>query len=550
MPIHSKFNKRLSQITKFSIAFLSIFYTYWFCWNYIAQENYLYYFDFGIHYAEYIRVHDLLIKTGIFPTLANVLNSIRTEDYNLLSALLLSPFSIISTSRWSYIFATITLFYVPSYILYFKIIKLFTPKLNPLLFLSLSSILTFSPTLITPILRNESSIDGTIFILLILYITIKHLCTKKNFEKNHKLHIYFTLGILLSIPPLLHRWYLFFTASFLIVFIILDIYIIFSAPQKNIVKKLLITFGNQSLLALTTVISFISISQNLWKKFIFADYQKLYSNFKIHNNPILSINEIMSKIGYVIIIILIFYLLNLYSSKQRRVSLLLFTLVTVTISLFLKLQDFNVHHYYLIIYPILLIIGIGTSVNYKKNPIIALILIPLLFLNLYVATNINIRRLIISTMFSQQYSSPINYSETNNINHILDNLKILKPNSVYIASFSEYFNSSGILNYCCYFNKTYESLCPHITQSIFYLSDSLPDNFRAADYILVLNDNTIDPLRSPSRLLKEFIYKHPNNYQYQKTFILSQQASVSLFHTVTQAQQTDFDTLYSTWSRP
>lgn len=498
---------------------ISIFYFlayFIYLYSFISREYYIYSFDFGIHYAEFIQVHDSLLLRGFLPTCQLVLDSIRNLDYNLLSVFILSPFSFLSTSRLSFLLAITLTYLLPSYWLFLKVISLFVAKASVLFHFIITSLFFLSPNLILPILRNQSSIGALIPILIIYYLFFHQLLKHTLNFKTIPL-----LALLIIFPPLLHRWYLPFSLSFLVIAPIFS-YFVFPNRRQSLLYYLF--------LFLATIFIFLLISGNLWQKFFLVDYSKLYQYYHHGLDYFASLSFTFSQIGYPLTFLFLFSSFSLFRhSLLKYPSLFLFLNFSLSLALFLRIQNMGLHHYYLIIIPLIINISLWLStlkLNLLPYPIVIFMLI---FSNFFLST---------------LDKKPISFSETSTTLEIISDLQKLNPQLVYILSNEIWLNALSTKNYVCYFNQTYLSLCPHIAEVSYFASiDSFTPTFTGSDYFL-LNSRALAQDSDPAiKNLGLFIIKHPQYYQIQKIYHPNHTNTITLYHLLKYPNPREFELL-------
>lgn len=493
-----------------SLTFITIFTLY-----FSLHENYIYNFDYGQHYVEFIKVNRLLHQQGLISTFRQVLDSVRQDDYNLLSAFILSPFSFINTSRQLYLISILITYYLPSYWLFIKLILLFKPKLKRFQYLIISCLFILSPVLLQPILRNESSIDATFLIELILYLYFKYFFT--SLKKYSFKHI-FLISLSLALLPLFHRWYLPFSLSFLL------LNLFFSLFYKN---KL-----NSILIILCTITLFLIISGNLWKLFFLVDYSTLYHSYKVGTNFWLSLNLTFSYLSY--FLVTLFFISSIFLLKNNfYFSKILFLILqfSLCLGLFLHIQDMNIHHYYLIIIPLLLVISLAIC-NFRSFFFLCLLLL-LITSNFIYSTshgqNFNLPYRL--SFFSSADLTPWNFpNETKITLQIISELSQIHPQSVYTISSQYLFNASALIYASCYYYPQYYSLCPNIGDSSYIATiDGFPYNFPTSDYILLYSSFSQNPLDPALSNLINFISTHPQNYTFIKAYPFTNSDTIKLY---------------------
>lgn len=524
-----------------SIDFILALYLYTFF--FISRENYIYFYDFGQHYTEFIEVHDLIHQNGFIFTLNKVISTIRTSDYNLLSAFILSPFSFISTSRLCYLYAIITIFYLPAYGLFLKIIKTIKKNLDPVQHFLITSLFFLSPTLLTPILRNESSIDAIVIILLILYLFLRQFI-----NKSLNFYTILPLAFLIVLPPLLHRWYLPFSLSILILSPIFSIF--YFKPRSK-------TIYYYFFLIIFSVILFLLISQDLWKRFFLVNYFVLYHPYQLGSNLFVSITQTFSKIGYSVIILFFISIFSLLrKSPFRYFYLYLLGIFFVDIVLFHRIQSMNVHHYYLIIMPIIIFISLWIATTKFSSFFYPLtIFIVILYNFIYPSVAYYSKTKPSTLLFSTQDASPWNFSQTDTALKIISDLSIVKPKLIYVTFIEAWFNSTSLRYYTCYFNQTYLSLCPHIADTSYSSTkNNFPDSFLQSDFFLLYKSPRIHDPDPINDFLQLFIIQHPEYYQAKKKYILPytnpDENSVTLYQLIKTPTQSEYNQLIESVQQP
>lgn len=520
------------DLPKILISVIFILAVYLYTYLFISRENYIYFYDFGLHYIEFIEISDLLHQSGLLSTLNKVLVTIRTSDYNLLSAFLLSPFSLISTSRLCYLYAIITTFYLPAYWLFLKIIKIINNNSTPLQHFLITSIFFLSPTLLIPILRNESSIDGIFPILLTLYIFLRQFV-----NKTLNFYTILPLAFLIILPPLLHRWYLPFSLSVLILSPVFSIFY-FQSRSKTIYYYFF--------LSILSVILFLLISQNLWRHFFLVDYVVLYHKYQLGSNLFVSIAQTFSKIGYSVIILFFISAVSLFKKPHLRFfTLYLLGIFFVDIVLFHRIQSMTVHHFYLIIMPIIILISLWISTTKFPSFLHSLTIFIIILYN-FIYPSIQYHPKSKPTIFfSTQDTSPWNFPQTDTVLQIISDLSVIKPKSIMVLITEGWLNNVSLLYYTCYFNQNYLPLCPHIAKPFFsYAQFTYPESFIQSDYFLIYQSSYSYKLDPANNLLKLFILQHPEYYQVRKEYFLPYSNTITLYQLTNTPSDKEFNSLH------
>jgi hypothetical protein len=520
-------------LIKPAISVVLIFLVYIFTLHFVSHENCIYSWDYGEKYDDFIILNNWLKNNSVHYIKNQIFQSIQECDYNYLSALILSPFSFISTSRTWYLIAILTIYFIPGYILFMQLVKVFNCSLNYIQHTAISILYLFSTSLLTPILLGQSSIDGLIIINLIFLILFKKIKQNSNYF-NDKVRFLFLLfiSICLALLPILHRWYLFFSLIFIAIFLFQNIYIFYKKKKKSI-KNLINLIINQAILIILTSAIFVSISGNLWKRFFLVDYSKIYSSFRIYNNIFLSVNHIFIKIGYIIIFL---FLLSVYFQIiKKNLSLVIFFSIQflLTMLCFLRIQNFAVQHYYLIIIPILFIISLNVALtkSYWFSYLIILITI-INFLNVYViplpiaSKTIILPQLLVRPQIDENIET---------VKSMMDDFLVYYQNQstgkFYVASSSFDINNSMLLNEACYYEAKYLPLCNKIADpSLIIKRDKFPKDFPKSEYVLLLNPETdYDPAITN---IKDFVITNKYYYRYIKSYALKNGTKIELYYKI------------------
>lgn len=398
---------------------------------FISRENYVLSWGFADRYAEFIQVNHSLKLSGLLPTVKLVIASIQSSDYNLLTAFIISlPGLLFGTSRIVYVLTIITFLYLPAFFLYLKVVDAFNHRYNFLQFLNLNLVFLLSPIILTPIVRNQPSVIGLIPIIFIL----------ATYRRRH----FLILSLLVSLLPLLNRWYLFFSLNFILY------YSIFSIHHRR--------FSNLFIIPLSIAL-FLLFSGSLWQKFFLVNYHQTYSFFRFSGDIFKAVFSTFSQLNFVLV--LSFFLFSI--SKKRY---FIFAIFISLILEFLYIQDFNLQHYYLLIVPILF----SSAGIIKKIRLWPLQVFFLLF-----------------TIFNFKVTPIIDPIGTVTFNQIVSDLQQLPSNAkVYVVSNSRPINASAFENYACYFHPS--SLCSQILPVSYIMArDGFPASFSEANYFLLLD---------------------------------------------------------------
>lgn len=464
-------NYTLSRSLTTLLLLLSL---YLFIINFVSRENYVLSWGFADRYAEFIQVNRSLKSSGIFSTVKLVFNSIQQSDYNFLTAFILSPSGLIfGTSRLVYILTVITFLFLPAFLLYLQTVDAFNPRYTFFQFLNLNLVFLLSPIILIPIIRNQPSVIGLIPIILIL----------STYRRRH----FLVLSLLISLLPLLNRWYLFFSLNFIVY------YSLFSVYHRR--------FSNLLIIPLSATL-FLLFSGPLWQKFFLVNYHQAYSFFRFSGDIFKAIFSTFSQLNF--ILVLSFFLFFL--SKRKYFLICIFVSLILE---FLYIQDFNLQHYYLLIVPILFASAGIIKENRSR-------LVQVIFL-LFIVANFQVKPII----------DPI--GTTTFIQIVSDLQQLPSSAKIYVVSNSRPINASAFENYTCYFHPS--SLCPQILPVSYIMTrDGFPASFSEASYFLLLDPETnSDPAITDVRSL---VIQQPSTFKPIKEYPLYPSQTVKLYQKI------------------
>lgn len=483
-------NEKGKKNTIFLIFFLLLtiivlFYLFSYVINFVKVEEYIYFWDYVAYWNKYIYLSSV-IKNGVSFFIKTVVSSITLEDYNFLPVLFLQIVGFFSVSRLSYILAIFTLYFVPIsflnlFFLYFYKTDNNHKKWNYVVVMSIFTNFVLSPVLIAPILRGEPSSGGVLLILMCIYILFKS-------DFNNLLSIEkLVLCLCLSILPIFRRWYIYFDLAF---FIALIPFLWISIKNNIFLTKVKFILLNYLLIVFGSVLLFLIFSGNLYKKFLEIGTTNIYSAYK-YTNTINAIFSISNRIGlfyiFLFLISLIYFFLN---KKYRKFSFFFFLLISVTVGLFLRTQNFAYHHYYLI-EPIILI-SISLFLFFIKNKKVQYVLSSILIItNLFNFYTNLVNKNVSFPLLSIAKTFPLIQENLSTVENVVKKISTLDDlTAVYVIASSDSltnpFNDDVVRNYC--YNHYSGDLCSKII-AVNHVDarDGFPWQFFKANYFITTN---------------------------------------------------------------
>ena len=353
-----------------------------FAYFYVRNESPMYIFDYSGYFENFKLMGNLLLTD--FPNfITTLITSIRTMDYNYSSVILLLPFyCLFGASRLTYIESLTLVYLFPSILLivysFMQIIKKNNnlDKKEELVYYTFTILLTFMYTrLWSPTLRGLSDIAGFIPIIISFILVLK-----KPLREKIKIRYPILLGIVVYLPFLLRRWYVYYIIGFYLSLFIMDF--IYFLKSNNKKEMFIICLKNYLIAGMTTLFLAIICQLPLLKNILAQDYSNSYNGFQ--QSLIGHFQSFLNEFG---IIILIFIILGVILSiiRKKYLKVTIFSLLNIVIFwiLFGTVQNMGVHHYLGISFWVIMIVMIGIRHLYellpKKLAYFFLILITLLF---------------------------------------------------------------------------------------------------------------------------------------------------------------------------
>jgi len=372
-------NRKYWQDESTKILFLFIIFS-GFVFILSSKERFIYFWDYGNYWYKSLEYSQELFSKPI-SALFSLFTSINNDEYNLLiPALLTLPMKIIGKSYVAYVLIIFSMFAFPmSLFLSLSINRLlhkFTFSKNKV-WVNILIILIFPGTLI-PILMGYPDVAGLLFISALWLLTFSVNWFSFNIKSNT------AIGILLVLILFHRRYYAFFVVGYIIGLIA---YVFFRSIRENklCVKEKVKNF----LLNLIYIGGFsLTILLTFFREFIIrginSNYVLAYSAYK-QGNLTINLQRVLLYFGILTLLLIIIAIIFLASSSASQAYLIFIVLSSfITVFLFLRIQSFSLHHYYLILSQscFLIIIGIFYMVRITSKSKFKILWITALFLPL------------------------------------------------------------------------------------------------------------------------------------------------------------------------
>lgn len=308
---------------------------------YVQQEMSIYIWDYTGYWNRwhfYITNFD-----SIKDAIPSILDSIRSSSqYNNLPILFIwlakyFPFN----SRENYLVGIYIFIYLPVIFLALCIVKnIYKEKLTLLHECVFFLMLNFYPPFWMALLRGYIDMVGLIPILIVIIF-----CIRTNFCNNSiiiNVRNILVIALLLWLPILLRRWYIFSIIALYICLPILNLILYKSVSIKNIVKVYLLFFIAgcimSCLIILVQPVFFETASTN--------DYSFVYKAY--YESVYLSYLSLYNKVGAVTLLIFLFGILGICKIKQmtsvKAFNIFCLVMLIISFNIFVYVQTIGLHH--------------------------------------------------------------------------------------------------------------------------------------------------------------------------------------------------------------
>ncbi len=340
-----------------------------FTYFYIKNESPIYIFDYSGYFENY-KMMGRLLFSDLKSFLNTLILSIRSYDYNYSSVVLLMPFyKLIGDSRFAYILSLTIMYVFPCILLITHCIMNIIREHNEisqkeeLIYFAFTMILVFTYTrLWSPTLRGLSDIIGLLPIILAFLLIKKH-----NFINKQKVIFPIILGVLVYLPFLFRRWYIYFIIGFYLSMFIIDL-LELKKTEKDKKKEIFFNaFKNYFLAGCTTIIMALLIQLPLIKSILNENYSETYNGYQV--SLLSHFQNFWNEFGFILIILaLVAIILAIFRKKYKKETLFCVLNTAIFWFAFGQVQNMGVHHYLGISFWIILLVMLGIRQIYEVLP--------------------------------------------------------------------------------------------------------------------------------------------------------------------------------------
>ena len=557
------FNKMALKTPKISqktfLSLVCFFLTNGFIIYFIKQERYIYFWDWSFYWSQYQNLRDLFASDS-GKALQSLWDSIRNEDHNFLAVLFLMPFNfhLFGNDRLAYILSITNVFALPSVLLFVLLIQKSIPDTGRKYSLAIPFIVFITailcPQFWIPILSGYYDVAGVVIILLILTIY-----RREPLEKQ-KIFNLIIIGFLLSLLILLRRFYAYWVVSFFIAFAIENLFSAFQQHRLSL-KQHFVVAKNVLIIGIISLAVFFSLAEPIAERMLQTDYADIHSAYKTGGSIFYFFGQFYNYFGaFSVLLFILGFIQAIISKGNRNFALFLIIQFITTIFLFTRVQDFNPHHYYLliptmIIFISLLIIDIFLRLDkkiYKSIFISGYTFILLFIFSVVFIPNIfgNFTKTAFGLPKTRHYPLVRNdLSEINNLLSTLQNLSKTQNDLIYVVSSSGILNDDILKNACL--SRKMDNVCKNILQSSHVdKRDGFPVQFLSARYVVITdpiqyqfkpeNQKVIGVL-ADEILQENEMYSHYGKLPYE--FSLDNNVRVYLYEKIKPYRKKELDSL-------
>lgn len=504
------------------IIFLGIFA------NIYAQENFIYYWDYGSYWYKTLDFSNTLFDDPIV-ALSQLYSSINSEEYNFLLCMLIAlPLKIAGSSYFAFIIINIIMFYIPwafmiSYVFYITVEKYSIKHINIVLIFFISLL---GGVALIPVLDGYIDIATMLPLCAAYLLVIDRSWGKIEWAKD------FLLGCCILTIIFFRRYFAYSViggAVFAISYWLTEGINNNDGDKFDLLKKRAID--------MTVSISVVGIVLLIFFKdflimSIFNNYSVAYSAYK-STDYLGEWFRLVKWYGLFNISLAMVGLLTSYYKTRRYLIISLVLNLLVTCSLFFFVQDMGEQHYYTNIFILLFLILMGInslaySNRYKKIIPIVLICVGINFLSFLGIENYG----------SFLWQAPKYEAKSRN------DIDVLKELETYLGVLNEQgysgvycLGSSGIINNDILYKLNAPNFSiPYICMNVSHidLRDGFNTNFFDANVILACDPPQYHLSNGQDLLLKlNEIFLEGNvfseNYQLKETFCLDNNVNVMVY---------------------
>lgn len=436
------------------VTTIVVFY-YW----YLNVTNNIMTWDSSAYWINNLRFSNDNLDS-VVESLKRVVNTINADEYNSFPSFLLQPIFHISNLEFSwYIYSILIQFFVASFLsflllsnrIFNSLFKDLNNKKNTYIIFTLISLLTYimNPQLHQPILKGMLDIINLIYIFIIYSIVADY-----DFIK-FKIKDISIISICLFLIIITRRYYSFWILGFyfaLGIYYFIN-YIFFEKELSFFLKRALNIFLSGFIALSGILILFFPMVV----KIISSNYSYFYKAY-LNGNIIDQILSLIKQFGFGIISFSVIGLfLSIKFNNMRKLSIILFINLIITLFLFNRVQTMGMQHIYIILpillYGLIMFVANVIKMDIKHNLKTTILIIYVVFIisNFIISFNkINQNGYMFkSNLFGEPVLIPTVRDDYNKIDELNDYILSIvdENNKIYIIGASHMYNSETFANF-------------------------------------------------------------------------------------------------------
>ena len=313
--------------------------------TYITQERYVYFWDYALYWNFFKTLGSMLCLDWV-QAVGSIIRSVREWNYNYLAVLPIAPVEcFFGGSRLTYTVAIALLLVLPTAFLAARVVVLLNPDQRPRLQAIVFAVATLFFLLLhpvwIPVFEGRPDIIGLAFAFAILTIYMRRPL------HDRSLSVLVGIGILLAVVFLLRRWYAYWIVAFFPAAFIADT---LRLPAIDIMKGLRRTTRSLALIGAAFAATVWSVATPLMLRIFATDYSDTYSAYKVSGGAGDAFLLAIKYFGAPLIVVAGLGLgVSMLRRSTRYLAVFLIVQSLILSLLFYRVQDFNAHHYYLLL---------------------------------------------------------------------------------------------------------------------------------------------------------------------------------------------------------
>lgn len=447
----------------------------------VYREEMIYIWDFSGYWYLTLSFTDVYFSEPV-NVIQVIFKSINNDLYNYFPSFFISPIlEIFGRERAFYVLSIINIFLIPSIYCALLLINSLITNLDKFQNSILLLFLALVPALLSPVLTfGYVSVVGIIPMCLIFILILK--IHQAPFSIKYSI----SLAVLFVVAVLLRRWFGIWCLSTVICYVMFLAYYFYTKKNTGIgkdlikyVKTFVVVGGTGCLILGVFFWDFLTMSLGV-------DYSDLYSAYG-KNSTLYQFWLSYQRIGGIPLLVILIGFFYLKDKKLVTLYIIVVVHLVLTILLFSKIQDFNLHHNYLLLVNWFVLLGLTVPVLVNRIPFFKYIAVLIVLLTFVLPQFKSFKSESLAYAFPNVSLKP-NYNP--NVDFITDLYYYLKKISegekqaLYIVASDLHFNNESVNN--IKFPDEYNSIGALLSTKHIDKRDGLPiDLITKAKFVVV-----------------------------------------------------------------